>query len=734
MIISDAPTHMEDRYASILQGQTGRLIKELFDGMDFYYTNLIKCKPELTKIKQSHIKQCIQYLRLEIADRDPKLIIALGATVTKALIKKSKITELHGQVLGFEGYPVMPILHPNMAIRDPGVLPRIQADITRAKQFIKGVVPTTDHIRYTVIKTAIEFTSFISDLKKESVISIDIETTGLNRYAEGAEINCIQITLSNHTGVLPKNPKLEKRINRVKTICDDNNIEVVGQNFKFDNLWVWEKFGVRFNLGFDTMLAHHLLDENSPHGLKELSTQYCDAPAYDIDVKTKTGKGDLNTLYKYGAFDSHYTRQLRFIFEEELLDDPQLHRLYHKLTIPAARAFEQIEKNGIYIDLEKLKQSEIAFLNRKDSLIKKMNHEAGYEINWNSPKQISELLYKKLKLRVIERTPTGEPSTSEATLNRLNHPIVKTLLEYRSVEKNLSTYIVGWQSMIYNNRLYLSTKLHGTVGGRFASRLHQVPRDPEIRSHIIASPGWTFVCADYGQIELRLAAMLSGDIQMKRVFQTGGDIHSATASFVLSKPIDKLTKEERKMAKAINFGLIYGMGWRKLVLYARDNYGVDMTDQEAEDFRDRFFTVYSSLLDWHKRVRNMVNASGYVRSLSGRIRRLPGVWSPDKGIKAEAERQAINIPVQGFGSGDLKTMAIVEIIERIPQFYVKILGEVHDSILMEVRTDVIDSYIPKVKRIMEKPRLLDEFDINMTVPLEVDFEIGPWGAGEKYAN
>jgi len=186
------------------------------------------------------------------------------------------------------------------------------------------------------------------------------------------------------------------------------------------------------------------------------------------------------------------------------------------------------------------------------------------------------------------------------------------------------------------------------------------------------------------------------------------------------------------MGKPVNFGFLYGMWWKKFKDYARDNYGVIFSDEQSKKYRERFFEVYSSLSSWHERMRRTVRLFGEVASLSGRLRRLPGVYSIDKTIQQEAERQAINSPVQGFGSGDLKAMAMVEIHDTFDPEQLRIVGEVHDSILMWIRTEYLGEIIPQVKGIMEDPQLLTVFKIKMTVPLVADFEVGPWGIGEKW--
>lgn len=749
MIIGEAPGEQEDRTGKPFQGRSGKLLNDMLeaagiDRSECYVTNIVKCHPPENRTPSAaEVKTCKPYLDAEIAAVKPEFILTLGATALKGITKKAKITELHGQQFDYAGTTVVPTFHPAAALRDPAQLDPLRKDIVKFGHILNGNVPSADELHWEVIRTMDQWNQFVEEFSESKEVAADIETTGLDRRADGAAINSIQFGLdTGRNWSLPlevrdspwkDKPKVRQRFVETLVELADGKV-IIGQNFKFDNLWIKSIYGVKFHLNFDTMLAHHTLDENSPHGLKELASEYCNAPTYDVDLKTKLGQGDLEKFYKYGCYDVYYTLQLYRIFRAKLLKDPVLRRLFYKLVMPAARMFEDVEEDGLFINTDKLAETEVTLTERRDSLLVKMNKAAGGDVNWNSPAQIAELFFNKFKLPILETTGAGKPSTSESVLLRLQneHPVAKMLIEYRGVEKNLSTYVVGWRKLMHDDRLYLSTKLHGTVTGRYASRLHQVPRDPMIRSHIDAPEGWEFVCADYSQIELRLAAMLSNDTRMKMIFQTGGDIHSTTASVILGKPVEKLTKEERKMAKAVNFGLLYGMGWPKLVIYARDNYGVDMTDRQAQEFRKRYFETYSALPAWHERQRRCVRAFGQVVSLSGRIRRLPGINSSEKGIRAEAERQGINSPVQGFGSGDLKAMAMVEVSETFDLDEVRIKGEVHDSILMWVRSDVINDALPKIKAIMEQPRRLREFGINMTVPLVADFEVGPWGQGKAW--
>lgn len=744
MIITDAPDHLADRGGKPFSNSAGKLLMSLLESIgitrsECYITHAVKCKPpEGRPPTKPELKTCKPYLLSEIADLAPSIILTLGASAFNVLAK-GKITEQHGQMLDFNGVPLIATFAPGAALRDPARLPALRKDIMRLGFAIRGELPTEDDLHWQVIRTLAQWNEFLDEFKASKEVAVDIETTGLDSRAPGAAVNTIQFGLDNHKNyALPLSvrdspwPNREQHLEFLTTLIEFAEGKVItGQNFKFDNTWLKTVYGVKFHLSADTMLMHHLLDENSSHGLKEMATEFCNAPSYDIDLKTKLGLGDLVKYYKYGCFDTHYTYKLYKIFRQKLLKHPALRRLFYKLVMPAARMFEDIEEDGLCINVEQLDATEKLFTDRKNKILAQMNKMAGVKVNWNSPQQVGELFFKTLGLPILEKTNTGKPSTSESVMLRLKdeHPLAALLVEYRGIEKNLSTYILGWKKLMHGDRLYMSTKLHGTVTGRFASRLHQVPRDPEIRSHIIAPDGWEMVVADYSQIELRLAAIVSNDQRMRMIFQTGGDIHTATAAFILGKPEDKLTKEERKMAKAVNFGLLYGMGWPKLVIYARDNYGVDMSDGQAKGFRTRYFETYSGLPVWHERQRRIVKAFGEVSSLSGRVRHLPGIYSNEQGVRAEAERQSINAPNQGFGSGDLKAMAMVEIHQKLPHRLVRIKGEVHDSILLWIKKDKINQMVPKVKAIMESPALVKEFDINLTVPLVADFEIGPWGKG-----
>lgn len=748
MVIGEAPGLREDDIGKPFAGKSGKLLDDAMSraGLsrrDVYITNVVKCRPPENRQPNKHeIAACAPYLLKELDEVKPKFVLLLGATALKALTRKSGITTLRGKVIEKNGIKYMPAFHPAYILRNPGKEPDLVQDVKRFRDLIYDELITFEELNWHILNRASR-TRFEEEVANAEYGAYDIESTGLIPQVPGFAITLFTLSFSpGSTWVLPLEiewsplfKKKKEQIAIVKWICwliEKYNVKMEAHNGKYDNMCLQEYYGINPRLDFDTLLAHHVLDENSPHDLKFLARTVVGAPDYDIDIDSKKGRGTVSRrrFMDYGGKDGHYTRQLASAFRAEFRKDPILRRLFGKLVMPAARAFEKIDAEGFPIDLEKMAVTKKQFKSKREELLEQIHEMVGYNINLNSPAQVGKWLFFEEGLSILEKTPTGAPSTSETVLMRLQdeHPGVKLLMEYRGVEKMLNTYLEGWESLMVGDRCYFSTNLHGTVTGRYSSRLHQTPRDSVMRSLIIGEEEFDFVEADYSQIELRIAAHLSQDRRMLLAYSTGQDLHILTASQITGKRPEDITKEERKMAKAVNFGFIYGMGWRKFKDYARDKYQVKVTDDESEEFRDNFFDTYDAFPDWHKRQRRIVKNLGYVRTPTGRMRRLPGVYSDEKEIRAEAERQAINSPVQGF-VGELKAMAVIEIFEHFQQGDVRILGEVHDSILMLVRKTKRNQSLKVVKKIMESPGLLEDFRIHLSVPIVAEFKVGSWGSG-----
>lgn len=769
VIVLDSPGYAEDNSGKPLDGRMRDFIAGLLEEVgiklkDCYITNAVKCKPPNGyKIKVKEINACKPFLEKEIKVLKPRFVLLMGATALKSFMgkEKAKITEDHGKIFERDGVSYMPVYSPGIAFQDPKKLTSLKTDLKKFADLIAGKKPKKPKINFSVVESFTDFNEMIEDLKKNKTTSVDIETTSLNRF-EG-EITMLGLGLKNKQWILPLQFPMSKFFGQKKVQEEMLRIiaEILNQKFtsgkkkkkrvnvthngKFDNLWLRYHFGVRIHNHFDTMIAHYCIDENDRHGLNYIARILLGVDDWDIDLGIKNAT-DIKTkkqayqLYEYLAHDVYYTRKLYAYLQRELKKDPAIDKLFRKLMMPIFHVYENVQEEGVWIRKDKFQQVEEIFnkqIEEIDEKLEKIKQEEGLKIeNWGSTAQVADVLFNQLKLPVLDKTAAGNPSTGESVLMRLRdeHPVVELLLERRSAKQTQSFFINGWKKRMVGNKLYPNFNIHVTVTGRTSSNdpnLQQVPRDERIRSLIGAPPGWTFVEADFSQIELRIAAMLSGDATMKRVFTMGQDIHSTTASSLNGKPVDQQTSEDRKSAKAVNFGFVYGMGWRKFKDYARDKYGVKLTEEEAELYRKRFFETYSSLPDWHEKQRRIARMFKQVRNPIGRLRRLPEIDSPDKGKVAEAERQAINSPVQSFGS-DLMLMALIELDKTFDRDEARIVGSVHDAGLFIIRNDCLNKWVPVIKKVMESPALLKEFGVVPTVPIVADVTIGDWGIGQDW--
>lgn len=381
-----------------------------------------------------------------------------------------------------------------------------------------------------------------------------------------------------------------------------------------------------------------------------------------------------------------------------------------------------------------------------------------HQPNFNASNFARWMLFDHLELPVLERGKDkpdgsdGDPSMAESVMLQLKtrHPVVPLLLERVSYQKTLSSFFEPYAELYdEDHRIHTNFKMAGTVTGRLSSgkndedkvsavrgdklrgvNLQQVPRDPFVRGVFGAPPGWSFIEADYSQVELRVVAYLSRDRTMLHLYKTGADIHKATAASVLGVPESQVSKDDRKKAKAVNFGFVYGMGWRKFISTAFEKYGAVFTEEEARAVRAAFFDHFSGLQPWHAKQRRLVNEYGRVQSPLGRVRHLPDIYSPDEGVRAEAERQAINSPVQSFAS-DMAVLSMVEINKKFRKKGIQghCLGLVHDAINFEIRDDHVAQALPIIKDTMEDVRpMKKKFGIHLDVPIVSDLKVGRhWG-------
>ena len=794
-VIGEAPGANEDKRGVPFVGDSGKILRNELQKNGLrdktYITNLVKCRPPNNRTPTAaEIKACRPYLEKELAALQPGYVVTAGVPATKTLFRgKAKITQFHGEIIENPkvSYIGMPIFHPAYTLRDPSKLPALQDDISRLARLMKGGL-RNDTVEWTVVRKG-NLDTFIREFEEATEFAYDCETSGLFPFDKDGYVTAVAIALAHRTWVIPgfmhpdyqrfshspfaHGNALRKLMQLLFFIAHRDKKKTFAQNGKFDNKWMRTQFGGSFRLTFDIMLAHHVLDENLAHDLTSLCRTYLDEPEYDIPLAEKQGKSKKPMRnYKYCGQDAQYTFRLGKLFEEMLREHPELHRLFWKLTMPGARAMEDAEMEGLVINEEGRKEVGLELLSKTITLKHELNDMAGYEVNWNSPAQIGKLFYDELGYTCTVKTKKGANSTSEeALLSLAGKPIVKKLLDYRGASKMYNTYIKGWQQYRVGNKYYFDYKIHGTVTGRYSSPLHPIPRDGTIRNLITAPEGWTFVAMDLATAEMRIAAHLSKDPEMRRCFNEGIDVHwrtmvenlaittegewtervFRTAEALTGKAhtyskcleimmeagpkkcikVDPKWYEGRTRAKAINFGFIYGMYEKKFIQQATTDYGWTPTLQEAKNARSGYFRLYSRLEGWHKRTKRLARTDGFIRCLTGRLRRLPGIQAKDKYIRMENERQAVNSPVQGL-IGDYKAMVLIEIHQTFKRSQVRLVGEHHDAALTIVRNDAIDECVPKMLKIAESPALLKTFKINLTVPMEGEAELGPWGKGEKY--
>jgi uracil-DNA glycosylase family 4 len=772
MVVGEAPGGSEEKTGVVFSGAAGQLLDKCLEraGLSrdsLYVTNAVKCRPpEKRKPERIEGKICSEnYLTAEIEEIRPTHILLLGNEALQAVARKSGITKHRGVRLEVKGHPksrtIMAAFHPAYALRNPGIHPTLQEDIRRFARAIKGefqVVPVKKKYVGTVkgLKRVIQL---LEQAPARTVVSYDVE----NRYRPWDKewsIQCLGVSIDGEISYViplhhPESPFEKKWLSvlaHLRRALTRPDLILVAQNGKHDNV---QLAGAKIFLKhkFDIMLAAHLVDENRPKNLGFLSQTYLGADVYKGMVELKPDKilkVPIKELCAYNGEDVGYTWQLRPKIKAELVAQPRLARLFTKLMMPGSHTIQKVEMNGMHVDKERLfdrigilqgRIKEQKSVVQEHISTKMLNHFPGEEFNYRSPQQVARLLYSSEKrgglgLSPMLFTKTGNPSTNEEALQEyIMHPFVQALFALRTLEgKWMNTYFLPWSTKIdANSRLHTTYKLYNTVTGRLSGDLQQVPRDSFVRSVFGAPLGWLRVDADFSQIELRIAAHVANESTMRRMFLMGEDIHLMQASNVTGKPPSEITKEERKMGKPVNFGYLYGMYPTKFQKYAKINYGVDFSMAEAEVSREKYFAMFPDLLKWHERQRRMVHLHQQVHSPLGRVRHLPDIMSPDNSVRMEAERQAINSPVQSCAS-DATLFAMTKIDEFLNPRDARMVMTLHDGIGFEIREDKVDYYAPLIKETMENLPLERTFGTRLSVPLVADVEWGTHWSGTDDAS
>jgi len=592
---------------------------------------------------------------------------------------------------------------------------------------------------YMLIQNTTDLKKWINQIKKEKLFSIDTETTSLE--VMNAKLVGISISLKkgeaayipvNHMGAAENEQINEDEvIDLFKPILEDGSITKIGQNIKYD-AHIFLNLGIKMHgINEDTMLMSYVINSNESHGMNKLSQKYLGHEC--ISYESLVGSGvkqlsfdqiNINDALDYAAEDADVTFQLYHVLKDQLKKEKKLLAIYEKFEIPSMKTLIEIERNGVLIDASLLNQQSQKIGEELINIENKAFELAGQPFNLASPKQLREILFEKLQIKPLKKTPTGTPSTSEEVLQELakDYPLPKILLEYRTLAKLKSTYTDKLPLMINQStgRIHTSYNQAVAVTGRLASsdpNLQNIPiKSPEgrkIREAFIAKPDFSILSADYSQIELRILAHLSKDSGLIQAFKDNKDIHTITASEIFNTKIEKITSEQRRYAKIINFGLIYGMGAFGLAK------NLNITRGEAQNYIQEYFNKYPTVLQYMEESKQFAREHGYVETYFGRRLWLPEINSSNGLRKAGAERAAINAPMQGTAA-DLIKLAMIEVQQWIhanSNLKGQMIMQVHDELVFEVPNTEVDIFIKEIPQIMQNVAKLD-------IPLTVEIKAG----------
>ena len=593
---------------------------------------------------------------------------------------------------------------------------------------------------YVTILDEATFTDWLARLKKADVFAFDTETDGLDTLTA----NLIGLSFAIAPGeaaylpvahdYLDAPPQLDRAyvLEALKPLLEDDKALKVGQNLKFD-MSLLARYGIEMRgIAYDTMLESYVLDSvGGRHDMDSLADRYLSHKTITFEEIAGKGKNQLTfnqialeQAAPYAAEDADVTLQLHLAMWPQLKQSAELLTVFNEIEMPLLPVLSHIERTGVLIDPAILSAHSQELAKRLAELEAQAHELAEEPFNLASTKQLQAILYEKQKLPVLKKTPGGAPSTNEEVLAELalDYPLPKVILEYRGLAKLKTTYTDKLPLMINpaSGRVHTSYHQAVTATGRLSSsdpNLQNIPvRNEEgrrIRQAFIAPEGYRIVAADYSQIELRIMAHLSQDEGLLKAFAEGKDIHRATASEVFGVPLDKVTGEQRRSAKAINFGLIYGMSAFGL---ARQ---LGIPRGEAQRYMDLYFERYPGVLDYMERTRQQASEQGYVSTLDGRRLYLPDVRSSNAMRRKAAERAAINAPMQGTAA-DIIKRAMIEVdawLQGQEKPLVRAIMQVHDELVFEVHESVIEEASQRIRQLMEG-------SMTLAVPLKVDVGVG----------
>ena len=605
-------------------------------------------------------------------------------------------------------------------------------------------IKTTDKQDYETILTSSDLDRWLEKLEQSELIAFDTETTsldymraqlvGLSFSVEAGEAAYVPVA-HDYEGV-PEQLSRELVLEKLRPLLEDPNKPKLGQNIKYDKN-VLANYDINLTgIAHDSMLQSYVLDSTaSRHDLDSLALNYLQrTTTHYEDVAGKGSKQipfnqvSIEEAAPYAAEDADITLQLHQNFWPELQQNKKLQHIYETLEIPLLSVLSQVERNGVVVDADMLAQQSHELESRLGELEQQAHDLAKQTFNIGSPKQIQKILYEDMQLPILAKTPKGQPSTAESVLQELaqDYDLPRLILDYRSLSKLKSTYTDKLPGQINPDTGRVHTSYHQAVAatGRLSSsdpNLQNIPIRTEegrrIRQAFVPPENCVLLAADYSQIELRIMAHLSQDQGLLKSFNQNEDVHRKTAAEVFATTVDEVSNDQRRAAKAINFGLIYGMSPFGLAKQ------LSITRSEAKDYIDRYFEHYPDVKNYMEITREQAREQGYVETVFGRRLYLPEINARNAARRQYAERTAINAPMQGTAA-DIIKRAMIDIQDCLNKDYpdIKLIMQVHDELVFEIPEDKVETLKPEIISIMARAA-------DLSVPLLVDIGTGDnWDA------
>lgn len=592
---------------------------------------------------------------------------------------------------------------------------------------------------YHTVLSQEDWTSFFQRFSTAKRFAFDTETTSLDyRIAEmvGFSVafdaqDAYYVPLAHDYEGAPEQLNRDDVLAQIKPILENPEVQKIGHHLKYD-AHILENHGIRLQgWYFDTMLASYVLNAVATrHGMDDVARVYLSH--FTTTFEQIAGKGakqktfnqiELEVAAHYAAEDAHVTYRLYEVLERQLKETPPLLELLQKIEVPTATVLTTMEENGIELDLQFLDQLGCEFADTIQNLEQQIIEMAGEPFNVSSPKQVGEVLFDKLGLKGGKKTATGQYSTSESILEKIDHPIAELILEYRGLTKLKSTYTDGLlkQANEQSGRVHTSYHQALTATGRLSStdpNLQNIPIREEIgrqiRKAFVAPEGRVLLAADYSQIELRLMAHFSQDDALVDAFNNGQDVHRRTAAEVLNVALEDVTHDQRRQAKAVNFGLLYGMSEFGLIRQ------LGFTREESQNYIKQYFHRYPGIYEYMQRTRQVALEQGFVETILGRRLYTPDIDARNMMVRKAAERAAINAPLQGSAAEIIK-LAMIAVDKILPKDQAKLLLQVHDELVFEVDEAIADELAVKIAEAMQNV-------VKISVPLLVEVGKGKnWG-------